>query len=184
MGKFDGTRNELIRFLSAADGQDYDAVYYFLGERDYDRGSIHALGQVADFFLEKASSFGQYPYRNINPIDKFSLVYPHGENAPERMHDFIEARKAREAEAEKNGATYIPESVRFTELMISAGYFGTISDEQAEIRERKLMAGQPYRRSVHKKTWSEQVRDAEPSEWIFLIIVAILSFLGCVSALS
>ena len=141
MGKFDGMREELLEYLSTADGEEYDTVYYFIGERDYDRSDPETVGKVADYFIEKSSSTRQYPYRNNNPITEGDRVYKDGEGAPEEMQEFIERRRARVLEAEKDGMTYIPYGNRFDSLMCQVIFYGGKTEEEAEAFDNSLKDG-------------------------------------------
>ena len=171
MGKFDKTREELLSFLSTVDGEDYDAVYFFIGERDFDRSDAETVGKVADYFMEKASSVEEYPYRNCNPITEGDRLYKDGEGAPEELRDVIERRRARIQEAEKDGMTYIPYSREFERWMNFSMAYGSMTEDEAEAHDYALKTGD-YK--YERPSGVRRPRNYSTFEVVLVIVVGIL----------
>lgn len=124
MKEYDRVRRELESFLEVADGEDYDAVYYYIGEKDFDQTDALSIELVADLILEKATQTKPNPYTGSGLVDPDEILFSTTEGAPENICGRAAERAKRKEAAEARRAVYIPDSSqfrKFIEMIILAG---------------------------------------------------------------
>lgn len=116
-----GIRNGLIDFLKGVSGEDYDAVYYYIGGYDFDPSDSVTVEIVADLVLEKATADKINPYRGVRPSNLTGILYKDWDSVPPNMMPNVLRRKRIELESKQGrGMTYIPESSKFGHYIYSA----------------------------------------------------------------
>lgn len=129
MREYDRVKYELESFLETAIGEDYDAVYYYIGERDFDQTDALSLEFVADLILEKITKQKPNPYLGSGLADTDEVLFSVVDGAPENIRSKIADREKRKEAAAERHAIYIPDSSRFRKFIETAILVGMDSPE-------------------------------------------------------
>lgn len=142
MEEYKRIRVDLIDFLRTACGQDYDAVYYYIGKYDFNQNDLLSLEVVADMVLTKATAKKKKPYWNSETSSLVSILYNEYEGTHLVVERHIRERLDAEQKAATGGMTYIPDSPRFVQLVSAAA--SELTDEDFAKIERHSIKSQTF----------------------------------------
>lgn len=145
MEEYRNIRESIIDFLKTACGQDYDAVYYYIGRYDFNQSDPVSCEVVADLILEKATKGKKNPYSNKVTANLTGVLYSNEEDTPSSLKSGILQRLQAEQSAKANGMIYIPESPKFIHLVSAAASMSTHDEFEKvkhDIEESKTFHGQ------------------------------------------
>ena len=174
MEEYRGIRSDLIDFLKTASGEDYDAVYYYIGQYDFNQSDPLSIEVVADLILEKATAQKKNHYSNKRSTDLIGVLYGDAESAPTILMPNISKRSQAEQSARAKGMTYIPHSTKFIHLVSSAASMPT----QAEFEEieRNIRKSQTFRGQFANNLKKQMENPRENIGVGWLIVFAIVIF--------
>lgn len=136
MGDYRVIKEELLKFLQTARGEDYDAVYYYIGKYDFDQNNPEALNVVADLILEKATIGKAQPYKAERKPAASNFLYKDIDVALENVSRNIAKRVAAEHSSQDKGMVYIPESNRFNMIVCAAASETSVEDIERKTQKR------------------------------------------------
>lgn len=110
-------------FLRGVAGVDYDAVFYFIEQYDFDSSNEGSLGAVADLVYKKATRGTAHPYTPTDLAGYEGLyAYKKGDEPHDSVRDNVFRREKAEQMSSEKGLIYVPMSdnflsrVRFTAI--------------------------------------------------------------------
>lgn len=174
MEEYRGIRSSLLDFLKTACGEDYDAVYYYIGKYDFNQSDPLSIEVVADLILEKATAGKKNPYSNKKSTDLIGILYGDAEGAHPILMPNISRRQQAEKSARANGMTYIPNSTKFVHLVSSAASMPTqaeFDEIEKNIRKSQTFSGQ-FTSNLKKQV--ENPRENIGIGWLIVFAIVIL----------
>lgn len=172
MIEYNDVRNNLICLLKSPNDEDYDAVFYFIGGKDYDVSNLYAVNAVADMILTKATVGTKkwyIPKNSGNIVGVYSCCEDISEHDTATM-ERARAREVKEEEARAAGTTYIPHSPRLETYICQALLVGK------QALGNNYGNGQQYENTVGYKTWKsfkETSRNLTTAEIIFGVFIIL-----------
>lgn len=175
-------RNELMELLKVADKEDYDAVFYFIGQIDFDQDDEETLRAVADIVLMKATKGKSNSYRDqMSFQDCIDVLYKNQNVDSEKARKHIVFRKDKEVEFAKMGFVYIPESEAFKSIVSSAMRRPTMA-QLDEIQQNSDYSGHKSDLCTDVgRAFVKQAQGFGAHIWVLIVVFFILIIVACVN---
>ena len=163
-------REQLLEVVGNPSDSEYDAIYYFIGQYDYDPSNKKAVELVADLALTIATESKNVKYEVDLPKNYNGLLFNHLNYqgvVPPNIAERIAKRSAAIVSARHLGVGYVPDPERFKSLIESA-FLANTSDELNRELERQ------YGHNVFRP--SKNVVGYRPSSgwnigWVIAVVV-------------